>query len=357
MPSRRSILAAALLAPHLSHAAPGLPAQPGLVFPRDFGSHPETRIEWWYVTGSLEAAARRWGFQVTFFRAATGFADSASRFAAGDVLFAHAAITDLEPARIRFDQRIARPGFGIAEARPGDTSLRLRDWRLGRESASGPSRYHASVASERAAFAFELTFDATEPVLVQGQDGISRKGPAPAEFSHYYSEPQLAARGHVALDGRAHEVTGRAWLDHEWSDSFLAPDAVGWDWIGMNLDDGAALTAFQIRRADGTTLWAGGSHRPRGGPTRNFAPHEVTFEAERRWTSPATRAIYPVRSRIVTPAGRFVVAALLDDQEIDSRASSGAVYWEGLSDLLVAQGRRVGGGYLEMTGYVAPLVL
>jgi predicted secreted hydrolase len=60
-------------------------------FPRDFGAHPEARIEWWYATGALQAAKSRYGFQITFFRAATGVAERhPSRFAANQLVFAHA---------------------------------------------------------------------------------------------------------------------------------------------------------------------------------------------------------------------------------------------------------------------------
>jgi predicted secreted hydrolase len=125
----------------------------------------------------------------------------------------------------------------------------------------------------------------------------------------------------------------------------------------MNLDDGAALTAFRLRRADGSALWAGGSLRPRGGTTRVFGPDEVRFEPLRWWRSALSPARYPVAWRVVTPAGTHEVRALLDAQELDSRASAGAIYWEGLSELLDAGGRRVGRGYVEMTGYAAPLGL
>jgi predicted secreted hydrolase len=152
-------------------------------------------------------------------------------------------------------------------------------------------------------------------------------------------------------------VQGRAWLDHEWSESLLDADAVGWDWIGMNLLDGSALTAFRLRRADGSVLWAGGSLRRRGGAVRAFANDEVRFTAGERWTSATSRASYPVDWRIETPAGTHRVHALLADQELDSRASTGAIYWEGLSELLDEGGRRAGLGYLEMTGYAARLRL
>ena len=328
-----------------------------LVFPRDFGAHPDARIEWWYVTGSLEAAARLWGFQITFFRAATGIASS-GRFAAGQIVFAHAAVSDLEGARLRHDQRIRRISAGNAEASLDDTALLLRGWQLDRAASPGLGRYRIRADSDLAGFRFDLAMEATQPVLLQGEAGVSAKGPDAAQSSRYYSEPQLPVRGTLRLDRNAPiAVTGRAWLDHEWSDSLLDPAAVGWDWIGMNLDDGAALTAFRMRRADGSALWAGGSIRRVGGTTRNFSSSEVSFVGGRRWTSPASKASYPVRWTITTPAGRFDVVALLDDQELDSRASTGAIYWEGLSQLLDENGRQVGRGYLEMTGYAARLKL
>ena len=157
-------------------------------------------------------------------------------------------------------------------------------------------------------------------------------------------------------------VNGAAWLDHEWSDSLLDPDAVGWDWIGMNLFNGDSLTAFRLRRADGSAVWAGGSWReaalgnePLGAEI--FDASRVAFEPLRWWTSPHTQARYPVEWRVNTPAGVFIVRALVDDQELDSRQSTGTVYWEGLSDLLGENGQPLGRGYLEMTGYAQRLVL
>ncbi|HEX6703641.1 MAG TPA: carotenoid 1,2-hydratase [Albitalea sp.] len=337
----------------------GAPAQAAAPrFPQDFGAHPDTRVEWWYVTGALAAGDRLHGFQLTFFRSRTGIAAlHPSRFAARQLVFAHAAVTDLRQRQLRHDQRIARAGFGIAEAAEGDTAVRLRDWALRREGPTGHGRYHARAASDGARFALALQLETTQPVLLQGDEGWSRKSPRPEAASRYYSQPQLAAKGRLTLDGQALDVTGRAWLDHECGDMMIDPEAVGWDWIGMNLDDGSALMAFRHRRADGSTLWAGGSFRAAGGAVQDFAAAQVRFTPGRVWTSAASRARYPVEWTLTTPAGTFVVKALLDDQELDSRASTGTIYWEGLSDLFDAQGRRVGRGYLEMTGYAAPLRL
>ncbi len=350
-----------------AHMAPRL-----LVFPADHGAHPAAHIEWWYVTGTVQTGpwAEDWrstsadhcGFQVTFFRTRTAVAvDHPSRHAARQLLFAHAALTEprgaAQPGRLRHDQRMARTGFGIAEAATGDTAVSLRDWQLMRTERDGGSRYRARVASDSARFAFDFSIDTTQPLLLQGEAGYSRKGPAPEHASHYYSQPQLKVSGTLTRDGVARPVRGTAWLDHEWSDSLLPPDAVGWDWIGMNLDDGGALTAFRLRSAEGGAVYAGGSYRAAGGITRNFSPDEVHFTPGRRWVSPASRASYPVEWTIETPAGRFAVKPRLDAQELDSRASTGAFYWEGLSELHDNAGRRVGAGYLEMTGYAGRLLL
>ncbi|HMA08041.1 MAG TPA: carotenoid 1,2-hydratase [Ramlibacter sp.] len=346
---RRSLL---LAAPGLAAAgtAWSLPSA-HLQFPRDHGAHPAFRTEWWYVTGQARDSEREFGFQVTFFRSRVeGTQDMTSRFAAKQLLFAHAALTDVQGRRLWHDQRIAREGFEIASAAQDDTRVRLRDWSLAR----GPEHYEAHAAS--ADFALDLRCAPTQPPVLQGAQGLSRKGPLPQQASYYYSQPQLAVAGAITLRGQRFEVTGKAWLDHEWSDEYLAPEAVGWDWIGMNLDDGSALTAFRLRRADGSPLWDGGSFRsPRGGGLYTFSQGEVDFSPQRRWTSPLSQAVYPVEWIVRTPADFYTVRAVIDNQELDSRNSTGAIYWEGLSDLLDSNGKHVGRGYLEMTGYAQRL--
>lgn len=332
-----------------------------LVFPADHGAHADTRIEWWYATGAVQAGPQTsdvCGFQITFFRSRTAVAvDHPSRFAAQQIVFAHAALTDLQRGRQRHDQRIARVGFGIAEAATGDTAVALRGWRFSRQDQGSGSRYSAQLTSDSGAFAFDFALDTSQPVLLQGDAGYSRKGPQTAQASHYYSQPQLAVSGTLTREGVALPVRGRAWLDHEWSESLLDPDAVGWDWVAMNLDDGGALTAFRLRSADGRTVYAGGSFRAAGGAVRNFAADEVRLTPGRVWTSPGSAARYPVEWTLDTPVGRFRVQSLLDAQELDSRASTGTIYWEGLSDLQDERGRRIGRGYLEMTGYAGRLSL
>jgi predicted secreted hydrolase len=368
-----------------------------LRFPADHGAHLDTHVEWWYVTGWLQrqdaAGARAdaagdaahppdFGFQATFFRTRTGIGTlSTSRFAARQLVFAHVALTDLSAAAragdgaaddtraatgpaLLHDQRIAREGFGIAEvpAAAGRQVARLGDWVLARAptdpgTPAGPSALGISVRAD--GFALELALQGTQPVLLQGQDGYSQKGPLPRQASHYYSEPQLAVQGRVRRGSGSGSppvaVSGRAWLDHEWSDEYIPPEAVGWDWVGFNLFDGSALMAFRLRRPDGSSLWGGGSWRDAHGTLRTFGAEELQFQALRTWTSPRTRVRYPVEWRIATPVGTFRVAALADDQELDSRGSTGALYWEGLSALRGENGATLGWGYLELTGYAERL--
>jgi predicted secreted hydrolase len=325
-----------------------------IVFPRDHGAHPDNRLEWWYITGRLQAGTREFGFQVTFFRTRVDRTQAMqSRFAAKQLVFAHAALTDVQGRKLRHDQRIAREGFELASAARQDTRLRLRDWSLARADSGV---YVTRVESDE--FSLDLRFTPTQAVLLQGRAGWSRKGPRPEQASCYYSQPQLAAMGTVTLLGQPFEATGTAWLDHEWSDELMDPSAVGWDWIGMNLHDGSALTAFRLRKADGATLWDGGSFRAADGSLSIFEQGQVEFTAQRYWTSALSRATYPVEWSVRTPAARYTVTAVLDDQELDSRASTGAIYWEGLARLADdAHGQAVGTGYLEMTGYAQRLRL
>ncbi|HEX8739216.1 MAG TPA: carotenoid 1,2-hydratase [Casimicrobiaceae bacterium] len=335
-----------------------------LAFPVDFGAHPRFRVEWWYVTGWLEAppvrrpppsdaapASRSYGFQVTFFRVRPGIAeDNPSRFAPKELLFAHAAVADPVLEHLRVAQRAAREGFALAGAQEGSTRVWIDDWSLLRAGDA----YRAAVRARD--FAFDLALAPTQPVLLEGDAGVSRKGPEPREASFYYSEPQLAVRGTLAIEGNTQDVDGVAWLDHEWSSDYLGAGAVGWDWTGVNLADGGALMAFRIRDGAGQATWAGATLRNARGHRTTFGPADVAFTALRHWTSPRTRVAYPVAMRVRAGDLDVTLEPYFDDQELDARASVGTVYWEGAVRALVS-GRVAGRGYLELTGYGAPLRL
>lgn len=343
----RAILAAVALA-GLAAAPPYPDVRPGirLAFPEDHGAHPAFRTEWWYVTGWLRGAdGRDIGFQVTFFRvnphAAAG---NPSRFAPRQVIFAHAALSDTKVGRILHAERAARAGFELAGAATGDANVRLNGWSF-RRLPDG--RFTSRVGGEH--FTLDLAFRPTQPPLAQGQNGYSRKGPRPEQASYYYSLPHLSVAGSVVRGGKRERVTGEAWLDREWSSDYLAPQAQGWDWTGVNFDDGSALMAFRIRRKGGGTFWAGGALRQPDGATTALGPSDVTFRPLATWRSAATGAVYPVSQevgvRVRGRVARFRLTPMFAAQELDARRGGLPVYWEG------AVRTRGGRGYLELTGY------
>ena len=381
----------------MSHGGIALAAEPVfsavtpgkvLAFPEDTGAHPGFRTEWWYATGWLnDPDGKPLGFQITFFRSATGHdAADPSAFAPTQLIIAHAALSDpgsvgsasaasaapsTMSGRYVHDQKIARQGFGLAYAKTGNTDVKVDAWRLVR-AADG----HYDVTVHAADFALNLTLMPTQPPLLQGQNGYSRKGPLAEQASYYYSEPQLRVSGSVtravgdgtaaaagagaaakrAREGGPTAVTGSAWLDHEWSTTVLSTNAVGWDWLGANLNDGAALMAFRVRGSRGEAVWSHAVLRDAAGKVTMFERGDVNFVARRTWRSPRTNVAYPVAMTVRTGGLEWQLDPLMDDQELDSRASSGTMYWEGATTVS-RDGKPVGRGYLELTGYGQALKL
>ncbi|MBM6575318.1 carotenoid 1,2-hydratase [Microvirga sp. SRT01] len=338
----------ALVAVAAPAAVPYPVVRPGitLAFPADHGAHPGFRTEWWYVTGWLRTAAGEdLGFQVTFFRTRPPVdAANPSRFTARQVVFAHAALSDPATGRLLHGERAARVGFGLARARTGDADIGIRDWRLRR---TPDNRWTTQIFAND--FALALDFRPTQPPMPQGLAGYSRKGPRPEQASYYYSIPHLRVAGRVRRGDRIVPVTGEAWLDREWSSDYLAPQAEGWDWTGLNFDDGSALMAFRIRRKGGGTLWAGGALRRPDGITTPLGPRDVAFRPLATWRSGATGAVYPVSQevsiRVDGRIARWRLTPMFAAQELDARRGGLPVYWEGAV-------RTPGGrGYLELTGY------
>lgn len=328
--------------------APALPGHP-LSFPADEGAHPEFRIEWWYITGWLQAPDGPLGFQLTFFRAGTA-SENPSRFAPRQVIIAHAALSNPEKAWLLHDERSARAGFGLAGANVGRTDVWIDDWSLRQQE----DEYVATVPARE--FSFQLRFRRTQPPLLQGVQGFSRKGPKAESASYYYSLPHLEVSGAVSQDGKTLPVTGRAWLDHEWTSQYMDEQAVGWDWIGINFEDGGALMAFRMRDKHGGVRWAAGTYRNAAGDARAFNPDEIEFMPLRMWQSSRTGTRYPVEWRVRAGEMEIRLEPLMNDQELDARNSSGTIYYEGAVRAL-KNGEVVGRGYLELTGYWRKLEL
>jgi predicted secreted hydrolase len=335
--------------------APVTPLAPGarLPFPASYGAHPEFKTEWWYVTGWLNTAdGSPLGYQVTFFRSASAH-DRAnpSKFAPTQLIIGHAALSNPANGKLLHDQRSSRAGFDLAYARVGNTDIKLDDWRMTR-NPDGSYRIRVNTP----AFALELALTPSQPMLLQGENGYSRKGPRPAQSSYYYSEPQLKTIGSIIRGGKTAAISGTSWLDHEWSSEALDPAASGWDWVGANLADGGALMAFQIRSTTGDKLWAHATWRDASGRIAQYATEQVSFTPQRRWRSPRTKAEYPVATLLTTGRTVWQIDPLQDDQELDSRRSTGSVYWEG-AVTVSRDGKPAGRAYLEMTGYVHAMKL
>jgi predicted secreted hydrolase len=320
--------------------------------PRDHGTHPDFRSEWWYFTGNLAAAQeRRFGFQLTFFRLALAPDDTPrmSDWATRQTWMAHFALTDVTGRRFYREERFARGAVGLAGAQATPFRVWLEDWSA---ASIGTSTFPLRLGAAAADFAIDLTLRAGRPPVLQGADGYSAKGPGPGNASHYYSYTRLPVTGTVRLDDTVVSVRGDAWLDREWSTSALGPGVEGWDWFALQLDDGRDLMFYRLRRSDGSSdpFSAGTLVAPAGGVTRLDAAG-VELEVREHWRSAATGATYPVAWSLDIPAERLrlEIEPWLEEQEMDLSVR----YWEGaIRATGTSDGKPVAGlGYLEMTGY------
>ena len=325
-------------------------------FPADHGAHDDFRTEWWYVTGNLFAAdGRAFGVQLTFFRNAlvAGGAASPSRWRSHHVWMAHFALSDERQGRFRFAERFAREAVGLAGVTAAPFRVALEDWSLASMSPSGSDFSPLALAARNGDFAAELTLENGKPPVLQGERGLSQKGPEPGNASYYYSLTRLATRGTVTVAGETVPVTGEAWLDREWSTSALGAELAGWDWFALQLDDGRELMFYRLRRKDGASdPWSRGSLVAADGSARSLQPAEVRLTPLSTWPSP-TGAIYPAKWRIEVPgeALDLELAPRVANQELAVTVR----YWEGAVKIAgSSHGRPIGGhGFVEMTGYRA----
>jgi predicted secreted hydrolase len=336
---------------------------PTFTFPRDHGSHPDYKIEWWYLTGHLfteeKTSPRRFGFQATFFRFASprlvAVQPAPESFGHDQIYLAHMALIDVSTGRFLHQERLNRAGWDAAastttlDVRNGDWSLRLLDIEKETLALTG------GIGAE-ARFTFTLT--PVKPLVRFGDGGYSRKGSAPTAASYYLTFSRLAAAGTLTLNGQALPVSGTAWMDHEYSSSQLDAGQVGWDWLSAQLNDGREIMFYALRRADGshdttsTLTWIDAAGR--------LSTSAYQWEPLTTWQSPHTGAVYPSRIRLTTtdPAtGKpaiFIIAPFHPDQELGGKLG-GVTYWEGACQLLSPEGAELGSAYLELTGYDKPV--
>jgi predicted secreted hydrolase len=324
-----------------------------LAFPADHGPHPAFRTEWWYYTGNLTApGGQHFGFQLTFFRKSLTPAPVApgSAWRANQVYMAHFALTDVGGRRFQAFERLDRGAVGLAGATAEPFHVWVDDW-----SAAGPAALPVRLRAADGDVAVDLILRADKGVVLEGERGLSRKGPAPGNASYYYSLTRLATQGVVTLGGAAYRVDGSSWMDREWGTTALGPDEVGWDWFGLQLTDGRDLMFYRLRRRDGTAAaFSAGTLVGADGVTGRLARDDVAITALGTWRSPRTGVEYPSGWRLRIPRADLDLdlRPYLSDQELDLSVR----YWEGAVEVSGrSAGRPLGGvGYVELTGYPAP---
>ena len=354
----------ALLAPPVRTPQGFALPQPGHIFswPRDLGSHPDFRIEWWYVTGQLSSAAgHRFGFQATFFRLAGAPAgpDPSPDFSQREVFLAHMALTDVAAGRFWHEERLNRGGWD-AGAAVADLDLHNGEWTLRRTPGGSPGRpVFRLQGGVEAAASFQLTLAAAKPWVVFGENGVSRKGAEPSAASYYLTYSRLQAGGQLTLGEQTFPVRGEAWMDHEISSSQVGSDQVGWDWVCVQFrDQSRELMLYRMRRRDGSADPA--SRLQWVGPDSHPVTAAFSWKVLSHWKSPHSGATYPARIALTAtdPVSGGPVALqlvpLVADQEL-SNLLGGGPYWEGACRVLDAQGQEIGSAYLELTGYARPL--
>lgn len=324
--------------------------QPGRVFefPRDHGSHPDFRTEWWYLTGHLDGDdGRRFGFQVTFFR-------QARRDDAGEVQhlhLAHAALLDVASEAFHHEERLNREGW---DASSSSTTLDVRNanWSLRLDEKT--KRFVVS-ATVKADVLLQLELEATKPLVVFGENGVSLKGASASAASHYLTFPRLKASGRVKTGATEHRVTGEAWMDHEFSSSQLDEGQVGWDWAALQLKDGREIMVYRMRLDDGSSDATSVLNVIAvDGSTRVLKRDEFNWTALNEWKSPHSGAQYPIRVRIEFEGASLDLRPVALDQE-QGGSLTGLPYWEGACDVLDADGQVIGRAFLELAGYAGDL--
>ncbi|HYO52192.1 lipocalin-like domain-containing protein [Archangium sp.] len=323
-----------------------------LHFPEDHGPHPGFRTEWWYWTGNLSTAdGRDFGYQLTLFRSALASEEKerASAWGTRQVYMGHLALSDIGGGRFHATERFSRGALGLAGSRAEPFRVWLEDWSA---EATGDGALPMRLTARGEGMSLSLVLEAGKPPVLQGDRGLSQKGPEPGNASYYYSLTRMPTRGQVTVEGRAYEVTGQSWMDREWSTSALGEDLVGWDWFSLQLSDGSELMYYQLRRRDGTAdTFSAGTLVPALGEPVRLSREDVRLEVLATWKSPRSGTTYPARWRLAVPSRGLTldIRPALADQELPVSVR----YWEGsarLSGTHAGQPVR-GRGYVELTGY------
>jgi len=322
-------------------------------FPRDYFNHEEYQTEWWYYTGNLKAAdGHRFGFELTFFRQGITRESNKNSWLMRDLWMAHLALSDVTGQRFYREVRLNRAGPGLAGVDEKSGLVWNGNWQAkisdGEEELRGVG----------AAFGLGLKLQPTKAPVVHGQNGISQKAEGEGHASHYLSLTRLVTSGSIEVGGKRYAVDGTSWMDHEFFTGSMSADETGWDWLSVQLEDGAELMLYRLRHRDGSIdPYSSGTYVDEQGRSVFLAAKDFTMAPlGENWTSAQTKASYPEKWRVsVGKLGmEFEVTTPLRDQELVT--SYGPSYFEGTVDASGKQGSATlrGVGYLEMTGYAKP---
>ncbi len=248
----------------------------------------------------------------------------------------------------RFAERLHRDGPGAAYARTGRLCVANEDWRL--EELGGRLVLFAKDGGDE----LSLVLSPEKPPVLNGANGISRKGPEPDAVSRYVSLTRLASAGWWTTAGTSAAVTGLSWFDHEWGSGSIGRETQGWDWFGIHLDDGRDLMMYRLRGNGGNaSRFSSGTLVDRDGRALSLSSEDFSIEETARWKSPQSGATYPSRWTLRVPRAGLVldVVPLLADQELVTERSTKVTYWEGACDVKTLAGAPAGRAYVELTGY------
>src|SRR5713226_6069362 len=311
-------------------------------FPADHGPHPDFRIEWWYVTANLvDSTGIAYGAQWTLFRQATRPGAQQEGWANQQIWMGHAAVTRADIHR--YSETFARGGVGQAGVEAEPLHAWIDSWEMrGSDGMNDATLAPLELTASAADFSYALHLEADRALVLQGDAGYSRKSER-GQASYYYSQPYFKVMGTITIDDRPAEVTGKAWMDREWSSQPLATDQTGWDWFSLHLNSGEKLMLYRLRQKDGRNDLFGNWIEPGGRSTEIASADNIITPT----------ALTEIGGRKVPTGWRIIIPAhglRIESTPLNAKAWMGTSfpYWEGPISF---GGSHAGVGYLEMTGY------
>jgi predicted secreted hydrolase len=350
-------------------------------FPRDFAAHEDYKTEWWYYTGHLEADdGSRYGYELTFFRVGMNVAEAAtdqdvtassrltgqapcktvvhapnkhySPWTVNNAYLAHFAVSDLGRQQFFHARKLTRAGVGFAGAQENSYRVWNQNWSVQQSAAK------QLLKAQSGDYALSLALIPGKPLVVHGENGVSQKAACVGCASHYFSFTRLNAEGELVVRGKHLKVHGISWMDHEFGSNQLTAEQVGWDWFSVQLDDNTELMLYVMRRKDGSVdPHSSGTLVAADGTAQHLSLPDYTIQAQGKWRSPSSKAVYPMGWRLSSPSRglQLVIKPEMENQELTKEGDRDVTYWEGACTVSgQVNGKPVHGqAYVEMTGYDA----